>query len=437
MTIKKLINILAVLLLPLVFIGGSLQITTDFTDSRHVGPDEEMRYFIPEFIFENHRLPTGYETETWGNWSYGFYPQFLGALVSSAFMVIASLFSNDSETLIRAARLASVLFGVIAAIFIRNTARLIFRHHKHRDAISNFAMLLFALLPQVAFLSSYTNNDIVALAGVSIILYACVHAYVHGARLSNAAYYAAGASVAILGYLNSYGFVLVGFVFLLAKLLSQRTKSSRLFVLKYLAISVGLTALVTLPFFIRNAILYEGDLLGVNTFRSEYLRWLAEGGFAMQSPFTGGLISLMFNTPWVGDVLRSMTFGYFATWGRGVASVQYWPYYIGGLVALIAAASALRHVLRDKQKVLLIGLFVLGSALTVGLCLYYTLHIDYQPQGRYIIYLVVPMVIGMVYGINHLLEKLVRPRYFAPVVYGLCVAYIILCLSVAYQTLLA
>ena len=434
MNIKKIINILAVILLPMVFICGSLQLTTDFTDSRHVGPDEEMRYFMPEFIYDNNRLPTGYETETWGNWSYGFYPQFLGAIVSAVFMWTTSIFSQDSDTLIRAARLASVLFGVIAAVFVRNTARLMFEKHKYRDAISNLAMLSFALLPQVAFLSSYVNNDIVGLAGVSIITYACVHAYIYGAKLTNALYYAVGASTAMLGYLNSYGFVLVGFIFLFVQLWKHRIDKT--FVLKYLLISLGITALVTLPFLIRNGILYDGDILGLHTFRSEYLRWIAEGGFSMQSPFGGGLYNLLFETRWLIDTINSMTFGYFASWGSGVAAVQYWPYHIAGIIASIGAIAAYRSSPKDKSRNILIALLGLGSIITIALCLYYTLQIDYQPQGRYIIYLIVPLVLGMIYGINHILQKLIRPRYFAVSVYAICLSYVALYFSVVYQTLL-
>ncbi len=437
MYIKKIINIVAVLLLPIIFICVSLQITTDFTDSRHVGPDEEMRYFMPEFIYHNHRLPTGYETETWGNWSYGFYPQFLGAIVSTIFMWVASLFSQDTEILIRAARLTSVLFGLIAAVFVRNTARLMFRRYRHRDAISNAAMLLFALLPQVTFLSSYVNNDIIALAGVSIITYACVHAYVYGAKLSNALYYAIGASIAMLGYLNSYGFVLVGFVFLFIRLLSKKRDVNKVFVLKYLLISIGATALLTLPFLIRNGVLYNGDIFGLSTFRSEYLRWLAEGGFAMQSPYGSGLFSLLFETRWMIDTLNSMTFGYFATWRRSITTVQYWPYYIGATIASVGAVIAYWNSRNDKTKNTLIILLALASVMTVALSLYYTLRIDYQPQGRYIIYLIVPMVLGITYGVNYILQKIIKPRYFTYVVYAICLAYIVLYFSVASQTLLA
>jgi len=434
--LKKIVNIAAIILLPIVFIVGSLHITTDFTDSRHVGPDEEMRYFMPEFILENHRLPTGYETETWGNWSYGFYPQFLGAIVSTGFMAVVSIFSNDTDSLIRAARLASVVFGTIAAIFVRNTARLIFNKHKHRDAISNLAMLLFALWPQVAFLSSYTNNDIVGLAGVSIILYACVHAYRNGVKYSNALYYAVGATIAMLGYLNSYGFVLIGFVFLLTLLLKSKM-ADKAFILKYLLISLGITGLLVLPFLIRNAILYDGDIFGLNTFRSEYLRWLAEGGFPMQSPYASGIYSLFVDTRWLIDTVNSFIFGYFASWGRGVGSVQYWPYYLIVAVTSVAAVFAYKNSRNNITKKMLIAFVAIGCAITVVISLYYTLKIDYQPQGRYVIYLMIPLVIGMIYGVNYLIEKIIQPKYRVLVIYCLCAIYGLLYFSVAYPTLLA
>ncbi len=62
-------------------------------------PDEYLRYKIPMFIYKHGHLPTGYDTETLfdrgGNWSYGFYSQFLAPLFSALFMKVTSLFSQS------------------------------------------------------------------------------------------------------------------------------------------------------------------------------------------------------------------------------------------------------------------------------------------------------------------------------------------------------
>ena len=54
------------------------------------GPDELMRYQIPEYIFKNGSLPNGnaieLRNETWG-FSYAYYPNFIGKSVKDFFLL--------------------------------------------------------------------------------------------------------------------------------------------------------------------------------------------------------------------------------------------------------------------------------------------------------------------------------------------------------------
>lgn len=421
---SKIIDITAVIFITAVFFIWSFQITTDLQNI-FAGPDEAMRYVVPQFILDNQRLPTGYETEIHGNWSYAFYPQLLGAIVSSGFMVITSLFTDDPSALVRAARLTSVLFGVIAAVFIRKSARLLFENHPNKGLIGNTVMITFALLPQVTYLSAYINNDIVALAGVSIIVYACLYMHKTNTSFISAIYFAIGSTIAVLGYQNSYGFVLMGLVYLAWSLFSyyKQTKDKS-FLVRYLLIALGIPALLCLPFIIRNALLYNGDVIGVNTFRSEYSRWLKDTGTMLQFPYKDGLIDLLINSRWLMDTIKTSITGYFAGLGRGVSATLYLFYYVFFFVGAISFVAYLRDLKKRLGTYVFGGCIVTASAITIALSLYYTLNIDYQPQGRYIIYLAIPFILASYLGIVYSIHKVVGSQYLVLSLILINIAYI-------------
>lgn len=430
----KIIDLAVVLGVLSIILFWVFHITPDMNNIL-AGPDEAMRFMIPNFIFEHGYIPTGYETAIHGNWSYAYYPQLLGAIVSSIFMEIVSLFTKDPAWLVWAARLTSVLFGVIAALFVRRSTRLLLGNSRYKGVIGNLSLVLFALLPQVTFLSSYVNNDIIALAGVSIIVYACISVYKTQLSIASSAWFAAGVVFAVLGYLNSYGFVLAGFIYMLVKLIQwyKEVKNKRM-LLKYILILFGIPALLCLPFFIRNMFLYGGDLFGVSTFRIEYLKWVAETGIVLQTPYHEGLLSLLFANRWPLETIKSFVMGYFGGWGRGLGDIQYNAYYVLAGVGLVGLVAYLRQLKAKSGRKLLWALLFLSIAITVGLTLYYTLRVDYQPQGRYIIYIVIPLVLGIAVGLAHLVKTFIKPQYvnYALILIGLL--YGALHLSIIYKT---
>jgi len=431
----KIINVAFVMLIALVFIFWLFHVTPDMNNIL-AGPDEAMRYTIPSFIHEHGRLPTGYETAIHGNWSYAFYPQVLGAIVSAGFIDVASLFTHDPFWLVRAARLTSVIFGVIAAIFVRRSVFLLFNNHKYKTTIGNFAMVLFALLPQVSFLSSYVNNDIIALAGISIIFYTCLYAYKRQINMMIAIWFAVGSIFAILGYLNSYGFVMVGFVYIIIRLIQQYRKTKdKNNLIKYISIILGVPTLICTPFFIRNTILYSGDILGVNTFRAAYASWLDKTGDVLQFPYQHGLSRLIFNTRWVLETVKSFVMGYFGGWSKGVVTMQYLCYYLIAFIGAIGFVGRFLGSRMSANKRLLLGFILLGSLVTMALSVYYTLTVDYQPQGRYVIYLAIPIILGVTTGIVYLVERIIKPPYVRYVLVCIGLFYVILHLTVVYKTL--
>lgn len=397
------------------------------------GPDEGLRYLIPKFIYENGTLPTGYDAATihsMGNWSYAFYPQFLGPILSAIFMAAVSVFNSSPDALVHAARVTSVLFGVLAVYFVGKSAQKLFSANKNAKVAGFVAMILFAGWPQVAFLSGYVNNDIIALSGVSVIIYACIAGYKGRWNIRNSIVLAIGFTICLLSYSNSYGFVLFGGVFFLLSLYWQLGLGKRFWKV------FGTVALVVVvlagPLFARNAILYQGDVLGMAHFKERTLEWERATGLQAQQSYrdqTGkGLGGLLTDEAY----RKTQTESFIARFGKmHVAPAEkYLNVYkytvIAGLAGVVLGGGLWlsRRVLNKAQTTKVASdvkesaaliLCIVGACLTtVALSLYYSLSIDYQAQGRYIIYLLVPLILAVIVGGYTILKEVVTKRYRLP-----------------------
>ena len=401
--------------------------------SRLGGPDEGLRYLVPKFIFDNWQLPTGYDQATIhsiGYWSYAFYPQVLGPLVSAVFMSITAILNSSPETLVYAARMASILFGTVAVLFMGRSVEKLFQGDKNAKIYAYVAMILFAAWPQVAFLASYVNNDIVGLCGVSVLAYACISGYKDHWNLKNANYLSAGLIVCLLGYTNSYGFVLFGFIFFALSIWWQsKPKKQALRIMSIVVLSV---ALLAGPFFVRNMIIYKGDMFGVNSFQKRTLAWEAKTGIEVQRSYSEmtnrGIVDLALSEGY----LRTMTESVVARFGKMtvIPSNKYIYVYrafvaVGIAGCLFAAAlllyrnirrtkklsEAIKAIVGVRQKLLLLICVLAASITTIALSLYYSYTIDYQAQGRYIIYLIIPIIITSVWGFKFLIDEIIVEKY--------------------------
>ncbi len=414
------------------FSAWALSISVDPASS-FGGPDEGLRYFIPKFIYENGTLPTGYDAATihsMGNWSYAFYPQFLGPIFSAFFMSAVSLFDSSPDVLVYAARLTSVLFGVLAVYFVGKSAQKLFSTNKNAKVAGFSAMLLFASWPQVAFLSGYVNNDIIALSGVSVIIYACIAGLKDHWTSKNAFILAVGFTICLLSYSNSYGFVLFGGVFFLFSLYWQLGMGKR-FLKVFGIVALGVVILAG-PLFLRNAILYQGDMLGMAHFKERTQEWERATGLQAQQSYrdqTGeGLAGLVTDEAY----RKTQTESFIARFGKmhvapaeKYLNVYKYTILIGLAGILLGSGLWLRrrtlnrarttHVANDVKGGAMLIACVTGACLTtVALSLYYSLSIDYQAQGRYVIYLLVPLMLAVVIGGYIILREVITKKYRLP-----------------------
>lgn len=377
-------------------------------------PDEQMRYQVPQFIFKYGKLPTGYDAVYHlGNWSYAFYPQFLGALISTLFMKVLVVFNDSEFALIYMARLASVFFGLVTVFF---TGKIIGKVTRDKLLVS-IGMVTVAFLPQFTFLSSYVNNDIIGASGASIIIYAMVSAYYDMWNKENSLILSLGFIVCGLGYLNSYGFMLVGGLYFIASnIINVKNKKTswNIFAKNSFLVFI-VTASVVFPFFIRNYVLYK-DFFGMNVFHQEYERWLSAGGAILQIPYKGSIIDYFKDSTTLSTTYYSFV-GMFGYMSIRMSKVFYNLYemlfYIGAMGITVKTVKDIMVKYKGKRstninKIFLCMFIFLGVLITIVLHLYYSLEIDNQPQGRYIIANLVPIAIVITLGYKAILDWLFK-----------------------------
>lgn len=386
------------------------------------GPDERMRSLIPQCIVSGHILPSGYDgcaIYDIGYWSYAFYPQLLGAYVSASFMKVAQILGLGVALTYSFGRLASVLFGLVTLFFVSQTVSLALDKSKYKGVAACGSVVILGFWPQFAFLCSYMNNEIVALSGVAILMYSMVYGGKRGWDLKSVLCLSAGIVACGLGYLNSYGFVLISVLFFIITVLSQY-RENRKESWKLIFIAGGISAILVLPFFSLNLYRYH-DLLGMNVFHERQLQWMQDTGSASpQHPWTEGLVSLLLRSNFVMDTFQSFVgnFGYMAI----PIPFIFCLFFFGSLLTSFGMAVPAICEAMKKTYWRLFGMGVLiACAITIFLFLYYAVCVDYQPQGRYVIYLLIPMVIVSSIGVEKGLP--VEKRYVRVAFYIFCLFY--------------
>lgn len=360
-------------------------------------PDEGMRYTIPKYIYEHNALPKPDDPEVvhWAfHASYAYYPLLLGSIVSSFFMKIASLCKTGEMGLLIAARLVSVLSGTTFVYFWMKIAKKLFNQRAYY-----FAVLLGAFLPQFVYLSCYINNDSIALAASSMMVYAWILAMEKGWNLKNSVLLAIGIIMCALSYYNAYAWILMSMVMFMVGFLDKNQKVTEKKnvklaldwknMLKYGIIVSSIVLLGISYFFIRNYIVNDGDLLGMKSF----LNACEEGGIDEVKPSNRNTaknlgiswIEMLFSKEWTGTSwIKSTATSFICVLGAiqyPIANGYYMFYYILFGVGLIAMIFA--FIFKTKKnvqmKIFYSCLFVVAM-ITIALGIQYSYATDYQAQ---------------------------------------------------------
>ena len=432
-------------------------------------PDEEMRYLIPQYIYRHGTLPAGWDeeirNELWGI-SYGFHP-ILPYIFGGYLMKLVGIFNASDHALLMTARFINILIGMGFYWYVLQIGKKLF----HSKLFRAFFVALLAMLPQLLYLFVYVNTDAIAVFSGAMLIYYWLAGLERKWDRTACTGLAVGVSVCALSYFNAYGYALFSIILFVLSLIvfygKKGAKACTGIILKRGIFITVLVFLLTGWWFIRCAILYDGDFLGLNAPNiygelyaqeeykpseklsldeqdvplSEMLRPEAEGGME-----------------WLITTYRS-TIGYFGffeyplgldiyeihkrLFGLGIAGMFLYAA-LGALYYLKAAWDKIRgknnlqngaDTLNDKNNAaakksgstvwadfleliekpsysyqnckmhpvnFCVLQFSLGCCIIIPilLSLYYSYFSDFQPQGRYIMPMIVPVMYFTAKGIE-------------------------------------
>lgn len=396
-----------------------------------VAPDEKMRFQIPKFIFNHGKLPTLFDKsiidEKYG-FSYASQPC-LPYMIGAVFMRIASIIGVSSGHLFYAARLVSVLSGVVFIFIIMKIADQLFD-----DQTSKYIMVgLIMFWPQLCFAFSYVNCDSVALVGVAIMILAWIKGIKSKWSIKDCVCLAIGISIVALSYINGFGFVLVSIFVFIASFVwcNQDENKYKKMILRGLLIC-GIVLLLAGWFYIRNIYLYH-DLFGSNVCNELSMKYAASGASAAERHQQA--MSYMGNIKGIALWFALSTMSFFAGFGHMGNVFPRIVYLIVLVFVIIVAIFAIKSIVKRKsviksRRILEIGLFS-GIIITVLLSFIYSFS-DYQPQGRYLLPAIISFVYFMTLGIDEIRKSsnvvLKKSYIIIPPVLLLMDLYVVLCM---------
>lgn len=392
-------------------------------------PDEHARYLVPQFIYKYGRLPTGFEEEiripSYG-FSYAFYNVF-PYIVQGYAMRFVSFFTESPLVLLYTARFINVMSGTAMAAVVYGISRRIFTD-KRFGWLFCFAIMF---LPQSLFLHTYVNTDSMCLLSTAMMVYALVCAYQEGFTYKNCLWLSGGIILCALSYYNAYGFILSSILLFLGYFLKGQDGKIHYNYKEMLKKGAFISTLVLLGigwWFVRSYYLYDGDFLGLET------RELTAAEFAIDlvNPLSQNTYQDRGYTVW--QMLQETNFydsvfiGFVAAYGSMSIKAHIWLYRLYKLFYYLGVAGSfwsLVMVLKQKKKVEFHKWFfhsnmVFCILMPVVLLIKYSYSMDFQPQGRYILPMIVPLMYYITAGVKNLLEQLrIRGRLLDIVVWAM------------------
>lgn len=405
-------------------------------------PDEDARYRIVAFIRNTGFLPLGEEPEViilgYGG-SYAYMP-ILPYIVMGYLQRFLSLFISKKTILLVIARCVNVFSGLIMAVFVRKTSKKLFSQE-------NFAWLfcfLVMFLPQLLFLHTYVNTDSFALTSGSIIIYGALRGREDNWSVKSCLILSAGIIICALSYYNAYGFIVLAVLLYVTSYIDKTTVLKKDFFKKAAFISVVVLAGCGW-WFIRNAIIHNGDFLGLYS-QAEYatrsslpefnpaLRETVHStGVSLREMVFGGEYITLVTNSFIACFEAMNVYTYPVAYGWYIRIFKLGllgliiPVTLNGEFLFINPKAGSKGSLKGKKAVLQKAGFhlsmITGIIIPIALSLIYSYYYDYQPQGRYVMPMLMPFMYYIALGLskvgllgNIILKKLIpeSPKWLEP-----------------------
>ena len=426
----------------------------------NASPDEAMKYQIVEYIMKYGTLPHGGDPEIrhelWGI-SYAFNP-ILPYIAGAVFGKAALIFTSAEMAPVIAARIVNVLFGTATAALTIKTGKKLFQKES-----SKVFVVLVCFLPGAVFINSYINTDSIALFSTAWIVRCWVKALKNGWGKGVCIELALALSVCALSYYNAYGFILCSVFFFAGSIMFCEDKSwnyKKMFSLGFLIIVV--VVICAGWWFVRNGILYHGDVLGMRT-SSEYAQLYAREDLKPSNRITPqsqgmSIWEMLFWIPgewkfnWLVTVAVSFigTFGfldifmpkawslvYIVVFAAGIAGVFFQirrQFFVTGLqksvrhakdnagdTVYITIRKNKRWDMKNYFHLCLLAAMVIPFILLVK----YAYSSDFQAQGRYLMPMLIPFMYFITLGYTNIMDKFVKSQKVKRWISNLfCIVYI-------------
>ncbi|HKM33370.1 MAG TPA: hypothetical protein VJY54_01330 [Lachnospiraceae bacterium] len=374
-------------------------------------PDEVHRYLIPRYICQYGKLPNGFDPEvripSYGI-SYAFYTM-LPYIIQGFVMRFVNLFTGSEVALLYTARLVNVCFGTAMAAVVYAIGNRLFNDRRFKWLFC----LLVMFLPQSLFIHTYVNTDSLCLFSTAVIVYALVRAYQDGFTKKICVILSLGIIICSLSYYNAYGYILSSILLFLFYFTYRKQNGKLAYHGKEMlraGIFIAVIVLVGISwYFIRNAILYNGDFLGMESMKKcGELYATAETGSPYAHSYQQRGISIwqMISET---DFFAGMFMSFVGAWGSVsiVGSIWMYRFYKAVLAVGVVCFFLLKNKNQDQsvsqgRKIFFYFNMIFCAVMPLALCIYYAYSMDFQNQGRY----VMPGIIPIMYFVTKGLDKL-------------------------------
>lgn len=387
-------------------------------------PDEEVRIILSDYIMAHGSLPNAWDEAVringWG-FSYALRPLLVN-MIGAFNMWVVSLFTSDLWAQVLAVRLISALSGTAMVYFVFRCAEWL----DWKPCWAFMAGFICAMMPQITFLASYHNNDLFSLACVTAVLYCWLRGMKENWTWADCTRLSVSMGLTILSYYNAYPYVLFSIPLFFATAFHKgMSREQKIETWKKTGYIVLLTFLIAGWFFIRNMILYDGDMLGMKTrlimgeryadpalrpsavFKAqrEGISFFGLWNYFHGDPFSWSQKTFMSTIALLGN----MDFLFPAEIYRFCAAVLQLGSALFAVQAIVWLIQQCRTHFASQEisfSLLFFLLAFLAGVFVIGLSLYYSWTDDYQPQGRYIIPAFTTFVLILTAGFRFLFQSL-------------------------------
>lgn len=407
----------------------------------NAGPDEGMKMDICKYIADNGSLPHGGDPAirdyTWGI-SYGFTP-ITPYIFSGLFIKITSIFIQDITAYYIAARLVSVICYGIFILFNIKIGRELFKNKFYKILF----VCLTSLLPQMIYLGTYINNDCFAMMTISMIVYYCIMGVKHEWNYKTCIKLGLSIGLCAISYYNAYGYILMSAILFIASQLKNKITFKE--ILKKGLVVCSIIFIVAGWWFIRSAVIYNGDILGLKT-TEEYSNKYAIDEFKSMNRTTPqrqgkSIIQMLIDDSWISITLHS----FIGVFGGMMYGIKYYAAIIAllviaiGYLAFVLYTAEARIVKKEKVDIstkMLHCFFTVNIIIPILLSIYYSYTNDFQPQGRYIMPILIPLMYFVVKGLGCIFEDGIKNAKIRKIAKVILVASLCIVLISSMRTLI-